>query len=95
MHAAIEHHALLARTEIITVGADLSSARQIDELQNRAPTCQSSAREQSANFVRASQAKQARQQIDFKVRGALAGNSTHSHQGTINRPRAPHVRSTQ
>src|SRR6476619_6792425 len=37
MHAAIEHDPLLARTQIVTIGADLRPTRQIDELQNRAP----------------------------------------------------------
>ena len=50
VHAAIQDHPLPARTEIITIGADLSPACQIDELQNRAATCQSRAREQSANL---------------------------------------------
>ncbi len=34
MHAAIEHDPLPAYSEIITVGADLRPARQVDELQN-------------------------------------------------------------
>jgi len=51
MHAAIEHDPLLARTQIVTIGADLRPTRQIDELQNRAPLCQPCAREQSANLA--------------------------------------------
>ena len=46
VHPAVEHNPLLARTQIITVGADLRPTRQIDELQNRAPLCQPYAREQ-------------------------------------------------
>ncbi len=50
MHATIQHDPLLTRAEIVTIGADLGPTRQVDELQNRAPTCQSRAREQSAFF---------------------------------------------
>ena len=39
VHAAIQHDPLPACPEIITIGADLRPARQIDEFQNRAPTC--------------------------------------------------------
>ena len=52
MHSAIEHDPLLARTQIITVGADLRPARQIDKLQNAAALCQPCRRRQSANFGR-------------------------------------------
>ena len=61
VHPAIKHHPLPARTEVITVGANLCPARQINELQNRAPTCQSRAREQSANFIRAGEAESLRE----------------------------------
>ena len=49
-HATIQYDTLLTRAEIVTIGADLGPTRQVDELQNRAPTCQSRAREQSAFF---------------------------------------------
>jgi hypothetical protein len=50
MHATIQYDALLTRAEIVTISADLGPTRQVDELQNRAPTCQSPACEQSAFF---------------------------------------------